>query len=167
MRTYLFFSLFWAAVAFSANAQSEGSKAVPTTSVQDMAGKSAPFNQFVNADGPTIVSFWATWCKPCIQELTAFEDHYTALAASHKLKVLAVSIDDARSQGRVGPFVSSRGWTYTILLDPNADLKRAFNVANVPHTFLIDKAGRIVWQHSSYNPGDEDELAEQVKKLVN
>jgi len=151
--------------AFLGHAQDTKGKAVPQTLVADMGGKQAPFPSYMNPDGPTVVSFWATWCKPCIQELSAFEDHYAELVKEKKLRVLAVSIDDARSQGRVAPFVSSRGWPYMILLDPNADLKRAMNVANVPHTFLIDKDGRIVWQHSSYNPGDEEELAEQVRKL--
>ena len=147
-----------------AEGQSKG-RTVPHTLVHDMSGKQAPFSSFVNPDGPTVVSFWATWCKPCIQELAAFEDHYAELSKSKNLRLLAVSIDDARSQGRVAPFVSSRGWAYTVLLDPNADLKRAMNVANVPHTFLLDKEGHILWQHSSYNPGDEDELADQIKKL--
>lgn len=140
-------------------------KTVPHVTVQDMAGKSADFSTFVNSEGPTVISFWATWCKPCIQELTAFEDHYSDLVKEKKLRLLAVSVDDARSQGRVGPFVASRGWAYQVLLDPNQDLKRAMSVVNVPHTFLLDKEGRIVWQHNSYNPGDEDELAEQVRKL--
>jgi cytochrome c biogenesis protein CcmG, thiol:disulfide interchange protein DsbE len=167
MRLHLLFVLSLAlACALPAFAQEGTSKAVPTTQVQELAGKSAPFTSFVNPDGPTIVSFWATWCKPCIVELNAFEEHFATLAASQKLRLLAVSVDDARSLGRVGPFVASRGWPYTVLLDPNADLKRAFNVANVPHTFLLDATGRIVWQHSSYNPGDEDELAEEVKKLA-
>ena len=41
------------------------------------------------------------------------------------------------------------------------------NVNNVPHTFLIDGNGHIVWQHNSYAPGDEDELHELVEKLAN
>jgi len=40
------------------------------------------------------------------------------------------------------------------------------NVNNVPHTFLVDGNGNIVWQHNSYQPGDEDELYELVQKLA-
>lgn len=161
----LLLSILLVLPALCSLAQEEQGKAVPQTQVADLQGRQGPFPSFLNADGPTVVSFWATWCKPCIQELTALEDQYASLVKDKKLRVLAVSIDDARSQGRVSPFVASRGWPYTILLDPNADLKRAMNVVNVPHTFLIDKQGRIVWQHASYNPGDEEELADQVRKL--
>ena len=51
-------------------------------------------------------------------------------------------------------------------LDPNGDLKRALNVNNVPHTFLLDGKGNIVWQHNNYEPGDENDLYEQVKKAA-
>ncbi len=39
-------------------------------------------------------------------------------------------------------------------------------VQNVPHTFLIDGEGNIVWQHNSYSPGDEEELFHEVQKLA-
>ena len=93
-------------------------------------------------------------------------DIYPQLQKETGVKIIAVSIDDSRSSTRVAPVVASRGWPYTILLDPNADLKRAMNVVNVPHTFLIDAEGKIVYQHSSYNPGDEEELAAQIHKIA-
>lgn len=51
-------------------------------------------------------------------------------------------------------------------LDPNGDLKRALNVNNVPHTFLLNGKGEIVYQHNNYEPGDENELYTKVKELV-
>ena len=93
-------------------------------------------------------------------------DLYADLHKETGVKVIAVSVDDSRSSARVGPMVASRGWPYTILLDPNADLKRSLNVVNVPHTFLVDASGRVVYQHSSYNLGDEDELAAQIRKIA-
>ena len=67
---------------------------------------------------------------------------------------------------RVQPFVSSRSWEYEVYLDPNGDFKRALNVNNIPHTFLVNGKGEIVWQHNSYTPGDEEELFELVKKVA-
>ena len=64
-------------------------------------------------------------------------------------------------------YVNGQGWEYEVYLDPNGDLKRAMNVNNVPHTFLIDGNREIVWQHNSYAPGDEEELFELVKKVAN
>jgi hypothetical protein len=66
---------------------------------------------------------------------------------------------------KVAPYVNSKSWEYEVYLDPNGDFKRALNVNNVPHTFLINGKGEIVWQHNSYSEGDEHELYELIKKL--
>ena len=58
------------------------------------------------------------------------------------------------------------GWEYTVLMDPNGNMKRAMNVNNVPHTFLLDGNGKIVWDHNNYSPGDEHELYEEVVKYA-
>ena len=65
----------------------------------------------------------------------------------------------------VSPYINAKAWDFEILLDPNGDFKRAMGVNNVPHTFLVDSDGNIVYSHNNYAPGDEDELYEQVLKL--
>ena len=79
--------------------------------------------------------------------------------------LIAVSIDDQRTALRVAPYVNSAEWEYDVLLDTNSDFKRAMQVNNVPHTFLINAAGKIVWQNNNYSVGDEEELYEQLEKL--
>ena len=58
------------------------------------------------------------------------------------------------------------GWEYDILLDPNRDFARALNVQNVPHTFVVDGEGNVVWSHNNYADGDEYELHEELLKLA-
>jgi thiol-disulfide isomerase/thioredoxin len=113
-----------------------------------------------------IVSFWATWCKPCISELNAFHDYYIDLVEETGVKVVAVSIDDPRTMSKVAPFVAGQAWDYSVYLDPNSNLRRAMGVNNVPHTFLLDGEGKIVWQANKYVPGEEEELAHKVEALV-
>ena len=113
-----------------------------------------------------VVNFWATWCKPCVQELTAISEVYEEWQKETGVKVIAISTDDSRNSARVTPFVNARNWTYDVYLDPNGDFKRALNVNNIPHTFLINGKGEIVWQHNSYTPGDEEELYELLKKVA-
>ena len=62
--------------------------------------------------------------------------------------------------------VAQQKWKYTILSDVNSDLKKTLNFPNVPQTFLIDKSGNIVYSHSGYAPGDEDELEKKIKKIA-
>lgn len=114
----------------------------------------------------TVVNFWATWCKPCIQELIAIQDSYEDLVAETGVKLIAISIDDARNAAKVRPFVEGRAWEYEVYLDVNQDFKRALNVNNVPHTFLLDGNRMIVWDHNSYSPGDEEHLFELVRTLA-
>ena len=76
-----------------------------------------------------------------------------------------MSIDNSRSSSKVLPFVESNDWDYEVLLDVNSDFKRAMNVITVPHTFILNGKGEIVWQHNSYVEGSEDEYLEIVKKI--
>ena len=133
--------------------------------IKDMSGNSVDIAKLSNNGKPMIISFWATWCKPCIAELNTISEDYEDWVDETGVKLVAVSIDDARSTGRVEPDVNQQGWEYEILLDPNGDLKRAMNVNNVPHTFLIDGKGKIVWDHNNYAAGDEKELHEELLKI--
>lgn len=139
---------------------------LPAVDVKTLDGKTVNIADLDNGDAPIVISFWATWCKPCVTELTNIAEVYEEWQAETGVKVIAISIDDARNQTKVAPFVNGKGWDYVVYLDPNADLKRALNVNLVPHTFLIDKDGQIVWQHNSYAEGDELHLYELIKQLA-
>lgn len=134
--------------------------------VKDMEGKTVDISTLSNDGKPMIISFWATWCKPCKEELNTIAEEYEDWVEETGVKLVAVSIDDARSTARVEPYVNQQGWEYQVLLDPNGDFKRALNVNNVPHTFLLDGSGKIVWNHNNYAMGDEEELHEELLKIA-
>jgi peroxiredoxin len=98
--------------------------------------------------------------------LNNYAELYADWAEETGVKIIAVSIDDQRSVTRVAPYVSSVSWEYEVLLDANKAFANAMGVVNVPHTFLIDGSGNIVWQHNNYADGDEEELHEQLVKLT-
>ena len=130
-----------------------------------MNGNTKNLSKFSNNGNPIIISFWATWCKPCKAELNTIAEEYDDWVDETGVKLIAISIDDARSSTRVEPYINAQGWEYMVLLDPNGDYKRAMNVNNVPHTFLVNGNGKIVWDHNNYSPGDEDELYEKLVKI--
>ena len=151
-------------VAFSATCFSQ--KNIPNINVTTLKGKSVSIESQLSKDKVTVLAFWATWCVPCINELDAISDVYEDWQDETGVNIIAVSIDDQRSIRRVAPYVNSVLWDYDVLLDPNKDFARAMQVVNVPHTFLVNGDGDIVWQHNNYSDGDEEEVYEQLLKWV-
>ena len=123
---------------------------MPSVEVKGLDGKVVSASSLIKGK-PTVVSFWATWCKPCVKELGAMQEALPDWEEEIDFQIIAISIDDSRSEHRVAPFVKGRGWEFDVYLDPNSDLKRALNAPNVPHTFLFDANGKLVWQHAGYN----------------
>lgn len=142
------------------------SRELPNVSVKTLEGETVETGTFENEEGPIIVSFWATWCKPCILELMTIADDYEDWQDETGVKLIAISIDDARNSHKVAPFVAGKSWEYEVYIDENSNFKRALNVGNVPHTFVLNADREIVWQHNSYSPGDEEELLEVVKAVA-
>lgn len=140
-------------------------KDLPSIQLKDLDGKMVNIADYNNVDKPVIISFWATWCGPCLKELGAIKEVYSDWQKETGVELVAVSIDDAKSVKRVRPLVNGKGWDYKVLLDDNHELKRAMNVANVPFTVIVHK-GKIVYKHTSYTPGVERELFNKVKALV-
>ena len=140
-------------------------KNLPNVDVKKIDGSSFNFKNIDNNGNPIVISFWATWCKPCTKELNNIAELYEDWKDETNVKLVAVSIDDRRSQSKVAPYVNSSGWEYEIYIDPNSDLKRAMGVSTVPHTFLLDKNKQIIWQHRGYVEGDEYELFDEILKL--
>lgn len=164
MKNFILFILTVCSLGVARAQELKGSRKLPDVTLKMLDGSSAQSTSLLNKEGLTIVNFWATWCKPCMLELNNIRDLYSDWKKETNVKIIAVSIDDARNTAKVGPLAKGKGWSYEIALDPNGDFKRALNVNNIPHTFLVNTQGEIIWQHNSYAPGDEDELFEIVKK---
>lgn len=136
---------------------------LPDVKLKAVSGESVQSGSW-RGDSLLVVSFWATWCKPCLIELQTYSGLYADWQAKTGVRLIAVSIDDSRNARKVPAFVKGRNWPFEVVIDENSDLKRAMNVNNVPHTFII-KDGKIVWQHSAFAPGDEEEMEAELLKL--
>jgi peroxiredoxin len=157
--------LFMATFLYAQEQAPKAGKKIPSVNLKNIEGN--PFNtsSISNNGKPIIISFWATWCKPCIKELTAIADVYDEWIEETGVKLIAVSVDDSRSTNQVRPLVNGKGWEYEVLLDANGDFKRAMNVGPIPHTFLLNGNGEIVWSHTTFSEGAELDLIDLVRKL--
>ncbi|MAW31124.1 MAG: alkyl hydroperoxide reductase [Flavobacteriales bacterium] len=140
---------------------------LPNINVKTLSGKKFNISNLQNNGNPIVISFWATWCKPCKKELNNIAEIYNEWQDETGVKIVAISIDDSRSKAKVAPYVNSSDWEYEVYLDQNGDLKRAMGVSSIPHTFLLNKNNEIVWQHKGYVDGDEYKLLKEIKKLQN
>lgn len=139
---------------------------LPSVNIRTLDGETFNTKDIQNDGKPILISFWALWCKPCKKEMDAYNDLYEEWQDETGVKIYAVSIDDARSSAKVQPFVNGKDWEMEVLLDPNGDFKRAMNVNMIPHTFLLDGNGKVVYQHTSYYEGLEYEIFELVEKVA-
>ena len=158
--------MFFAVTLVQANDTTKQKQQLPSVMVKKMDGTPVNIQDYGKTGKIMIISFWATWCTPCIKELNNVLDLYDDWQKKYGLELVAVSMDDARTSSKVQPVANSLGWPYLILLDENKDLARAMNVNNPPQTVLIDQNGNIVYVHNGYTEGSEIELEEQIKKLI-
>lgn len=137
---------------------------LPNVNVKDTKGKTVNVAKLSNNGKPIIISFFATWCKPCMRELKAIAEVYPDWQDETGVKMYVISIDDAQNLSKVRPLVDSEGWEYEVLLDTNNDLFRALGIQAVPHVLVFDGEGRMIMNHSGYTDGAESEIIETIRK---
>ena len=158
MKNFLFGLLL---VGFNLNAQTN----LPNIQLSNLEGKKVSSTaDFSQKDQLYVFSFWATWCTPCISELDEINDLMSEWKKEVAFKLIAISIDDSRTQKRVKPLINGKGWEFDILLDTNQDFKRALGIVNVPYLIVV-KNNKIVHIQNGYVPGNELDLLEKLKTL--
>jgi peroxiredoxin len=110
-----------------------------------------------------LLNFWATWCKPCEEELPSMERLYRSLAGE-PFELLAISVDEEAAP--VEEFRARYGLTFPILLDASQEVARAYQTFRFPETFLIDGEGRVVQRYIGPRTWDADEYAARIRSLA-
>jgi len=141
-------------------------KKFPSTDLKDLNGKIVNTDEFVNNGKITIVSFWATWCVPCQRELDVYSDLYDEWTKEYDVEIIAISTDNARQLTKVKPLLAQKQWPFRVLNDSNEKLKQLLSFVAIPQTFILDKKGNIVFDHSGFALGDEYEVEDVLKKLT-
>ena len=155
-------------VALSSQAQVDNANlsSLPEITLKNIDGKDINLADYGTNEKITVISFWATWCKPCIKELKNLNVLLDDWIEDYNMELVAISLDDSRNAAKVKPTVIALNWDFDVLLDPNGELQRAMNVANPPVTFLVNQSGKIVYTHTGYVEGDEYDLEDHIKELI-
>ncbi len=155
--------LCFSSIGFS-QSESGGTRKAPNFKLENLSGETVELNKEVG-DGPILLSFWATWCKPCIEELSEYKKLYSDYK-DQGFKMFAISTDNERTVAKVKPFVKSKRYEFPILLDTNSDVARLFYAQSVPFTVIVNKDGYIVYSHLGYMRGDEENVKNTITNLL-
>lgn len=136
----------------------------PRFKVQDTRGRSLDLGELLR-QGPVVLDFWATWCKPCHAALPELESWHRRYG-DRGLTVIGVSIDGPRNYSKVRPFAARMGLTYPIVIDEDERLQHLYQVLAVPTAILIDSSGAIARVRTGYRPGEGAEMEQVIRSLL-
>ncbi len=140
---------------------------LPEIVLNNLEGEQKNVADYGKNEKITVISFWSTYCLPCIKELKNIAEIYPDWQDDYDMELVAISIDDARTSDRVKTMVDGRGWDYEVLLDINAELIMAVygNKEEIPVTILVNQDGEIIKKKNGYKEGDEFELEKMFEEL--
>ncbi len=153
-----------AALLFTTGGVAEAGNAASDFTLRDVDNKEV---HLADLNGKVVVlSFWATWCGPCKEEMPHLQRMYDKYK-DQGFVLLSISSDDARTASKVKPYIRAKGFNFPVLLDKDSKVTGVYNPAKtLPWTVVIDRNFEVVKVHSGYNPGDEEELEEFVSSLL-
>ena len=146
-----------ALLALGAACAPEGGDAATRGIGAPEVGRPAPAYHAVSMDGDSVslsaqlgrvvlLNVWATWCRPCREELPVLQGLHEAHAGDG-LVLIGVSVDAAGDERKIREFLREFGITYDIWRDPGERVASTFFTIGVPATYLIGRDGTLLWKH--------------------
>lgn len=135
--------------------------AAPDFALRTFAGPNARLSEF--RGNVVLISFWATWCGPCQQELPRLEDLQERYGPAG-LVTLGISLDD--DFGRARDMAQRLAVTFPLLLDQTREVARLYQVDAMPMTILIDREGRVRHVHEESRAEEGPLYLEQIRHLI-
>ena len=147
--------------ASMAAGQNIKSKVAPDFTLPDLDGGQITLSESYGS-GPIYISFWATWCKPCREELKIIQGLYEKYGESG-FKVFAINTEGPKAIGKIKSFAKSNGWTFDIPIDSGGEVfRRKYKGFAQPYSVMTDPQGNIIFSAIGFKPGDE----QHIEKLI-
>jgi peroxiredoxin len=118
--------------------------AAPAYTAQQMDGTPVALGDY--RGDVVLLNIWATWCKPCREEIPALDSLHREFS-DRGLVVAGVSIDVITDTLRIAGFARDLGASYSLWLDPDDRVSSTFRAIGVPSTYLVDREGVLRWTH--------------------
>lgn len=136
----------------------------PDFTLSNLRGKDVTLSEMLK-EGPVLLDFWATWCKPCVKAFPELQELFEKYEG-RGLRVVTVSVDSPKSQARVAPLISSKKYTFEVLLDTQGRVAKRYNIMALPRTLLISPAGEIVYATVGNRPTSHKELEQAILEIL-
>ena len=163
MKKYIITILLCISVSLFAK-ENETGRVIPDLKIKLLNGKTTSIYELLE-DGPLLIDFWATWCKPCKKVMKHLDTYHQAYE-ENGFKVLMINQDTPRSIGKVKSYIRGNNHQFIVALDPNQKIAKKLNGLVMPTLILVDQDGTIKWRHQGYMPGEEVEIEHQIKTLL-
>jgi thiol-disulfide isomerase/thioredoxin len=111
-----------------------------------------------------VVSFWASWCGPCMQELPVLEGLQQQVS-TQRLRVVAINYQES-SALYAQHLKKMKGMRMSLIHDESGELAETFGVNSLPHMFMIDHQGRVAHVHEGYSRDALPDLVREINALL-
>jgi peroxiredoxin len=157
-----FAALLAALVALAVPASAtDGSPPAPAFTLANRAGGET---SLASLKGQVVmINFWASWCGPCRQEFPALDEIYGKYKPMG-FEMIGINVESEKADAE--RFLGKTPVSFPILFDPDNKVSGSYGVSAMPTTFLVDRQGRVRWQHRAYKPGDEAKYIEQIRAVL-
>ncbi len=111
-------------------------------SLSDFSGARYDFEKVVKSSKVTILSFWASWCEPCLKELVELKDVYEKYYTDG-LRIVTINIDSRYDLMKAKRFTLQNKLKYIMLYDGSGEVKKKYKVESLPQMFIFDSNGNL------------------------
>ena len=147
--------------ASMASGQKFKAKVAPDFTLKDINGNNVTLSESYG-EGPIYISFWATWCKPCKEELKIMGPIYKKYK-DQGFRIFAINTEGPKAMGKIKSFAKSSGWNFDILIDPDGEVfRRKYKGFAMPFTVMTDNTGKVIFSVVGFKPGDEAHIEELI-----
>lgn len=156
--------LFVVAALVMSSCSKSTPKVMPDVPLADMYGNTISANELINPKGPLMITFFATWCDPCCQELNVIKSIYPELQKRYGLELVVVSIDKYPNQVPiVANMLRQHGWDrFRFYFDVDRDLTEQLHVQTIPSTLYVCPDGKIFEETVGYDGATPEEQIRDI-----
>lgn len=133
----------------------------------DLDGNDVSIQKILDKSEIVMLSFWATWCTPCKEEMKKMAELYDKYK-SQGFEYVAISVDNQKSVAKVKAFITAQEYSFPVLLDTDKRVFEGYSGKDeMPYSVMLNKKKEIIAVHVGFKTGDEVTIEKEIKEGLN